>query len=430
MTHASDFSYLARAISDLCVLVWAIMHIYNIDRFEALRWKVIKRKEVKSIMTILFLLSVTSLLIYDIICTKIKYTEGFIIDPLTKKIINKPEEAWSPENKKLRHIANRFFMLFYAMENSAVFLLQNFWNYLANKIVKEKFISTWQFRINYVFIVISFVLFNCLPIFFEKDDDDKLDYSNIEVLNRALREHAIGEVVPELVATSCNMIVLVYALMAHFKFSSLIKHNNKNYIVDRLKYYRHMNFLLILIVGFGASLMFTLCIDGLSEKQFLNRNKFTSDLLVGTVNFCMAAFWVVWLMIFYPRLVPTYINKPNEDDKYSKLSSPRSPTSESIHKDTFSYQTSPSIKHIEIKVDSTTTTLNSNFKGENYNNYTNEDDNNNNSPNYYNNSNGEYNNVRNDDYVQLPLPLAPNNKQIISYTGSPRQYQNFASNRI
>lgn len=189
------FYFLARAVSDFCVLVWSLMHIYNIDKFEALRWKTIKRKEVKSIMTILFLLSVTSLLIYDIICTKIKYTEGFIVDPLTKTIIGKPAEEWSPENKRLRHIANRLLMLFYAMENSAVFLLQNFWNYLTNKIVKAQFITTWQFRINYAFIFITFVVFNGLPFFFEDDTDDKLDYSDIEEVKKALKKHTYGEVI-------------------------------------------------------------------------------------------------------------------------------------------------------------------------------------------------------------------------------------------
>uniref|UniRef100_A0A1D1Y4T2 Uncharacterized protein n=1 Tax=Anthurium amnicola TaxID=1678845 RepID=A0A1D1Y4T2_9ARAE len=405
MTHFSDFSFLARGVSSVCVLVWAIMHIYNIDRFEALRWRVVKRMEVKSIMTILFLLSVTSLLIYDIICTKIKYEEGFVVDPLTKTIISKPAEEWSSQNKKLRHIANRLLMLFYAMENSAVFLLQNFWNYLANKIVKAKFITTWQFRINYAFMVITFVAFNCLPFIFDDDTDEKLDYNNIEEVKEALRKHTYGEVIPELVAACCNMIVLVYALMAHFKFSSLIKQNSRNYIVDRLKYYRHMNFLLLLIVAIGASLMFTFCIDGLSEKQYLNRNKFTSDLFASTVNFFTAAFWVVWLMIFYPRLVPTYSSKNlNEDSKHSKLSTPlTSPTSESSN---ISSHQRNSVRHIEIKVDSTTTMNTDQL-------------------NYMNNNYSNNNNLRSDGYIQLPTPLATNNKQVISYTGSPKQYQNF-----
>ncbi|PKY43585.1 hypothetical protein RhiirA4_398921 [Rhizophagus irregularis] len=367
-------------------------------------------------MTILFLLSVTSLLIYDIICTKIKYTEGFIVDPLTKTIIGKPAEEWSPENKRLRHIANRLLMLFYAMENSAVFLLQNFWNYLTNKIVKAQFITTWQFRINYAFIFITFVVFNGLPFFFEDDTDDKLDYSDIEEVKRALKKHTYGEVIPELAAASCNLVVLAYALMAHYKFSTLIKQNSKNYIVDRLKYYKHMNFLLILIVAFGAGLMFTFCIDGLSERQYLNRNKFTADLFAGIVNFFMATFWIVWLMIFYPRLVPTYSGKQYNDFS-SKLSSPlTSPTSDShsLRKDNSSHKKSLSVKRIEIKIDSTTTmnTDQVTYRNEYNNNI-----------NGYNNE--RYNNIQTDGYIQLPSPLATNNKQIISYTGSPRKYDHF-----
>src|SRR2546429_303047 len=105
LTPLTFFFPLARAIADMCILIWSIMHIYNIDKFEALRWKAIKKKEVKSLMTILFLISVATLFVYDAISTKIKYSEGFIVEPLTKKIISKPSEDWSPQNKALRHIA-------------------------------------------------------------------------------------------------------------------------------------------------------------------------------------------------------------------------------------------------------------------------------------------------------------------------------------
>lgn len=231
--------------------------------------------------------------------------------------------------------------------------------------------------------------------------------------------------------------------MAHYKFSTLIKQNSKNYIVDRLKYYKHMNFLLILIVAFGAGLMFTFCIDGLSERQYLNRNKFTADLFAGIVNFFMATFWIVWckylihisyiynmlklysnlfifffliVMIFYPRLVPTYSGKQYNDFS-SKLSSPlTSPTSDShsLRKDNSSHKKSLSVKRIEIKIDSTTTmnTDQVTYRNEYNNNI-----------NGYNNE--RYNNIQTDGYIQLPSPLATNNKQIISYTGSPRKYDHF-----
>jgi hypothetical protein len=126
-------------------------------------------------------------------------------------------------------------------------------------------------------------------------------------------------------------------------------------------------------------------------------------------------------MIFYPRLVPMYNGGKHFND-YSKLSSPlTSPTSisSSLHsprKD--NHKKSLSIKRIEIKIDSTTTmnsdqvTYNNNYTNENHNNYGSD---------YYNNNN----NLQTDGYVQLPSPLATNNKQIISYTGSPRKYENF-----
>lgn len=82
--------------------------------------------------------------------------------------------------------------------------------------------------------------------------------------------------------------------MAHFKFSTLIKQNDGNYISDRLKYYKHMNFLLILIIALNAGSMVTFSIDALTEEQYLNKHKFTSDLMAGIINFSSTAFWIVW----------------------------------------------------------------------------------------------------------------------------------------
>ncbi|CAG8577122.1 3306_t:CDS:2 [Funneliformis caledonium] len=380
MTNFSDFSFLARAIADFCILIWSIIHIYSIDKFEALRWKVIKRKEVKSIMTILYLISIVLILTYDVISSKIKYSEGFIFDPTKQRVIDKPQEQWSPENKQLRRMAHLILMIFYAVENSAIFLLQNFWNYLVNDIVRAKFITTWQFRINYAFIAIALIIFPCIHFLFSIDDQ-KMDSFNVQELKAYQQKQAIEEVIPQLAAMSCNLFVLVYGLMAHLKFSSLIKHNNRNHIADRLKYYRYMNGLLILIIGLGASSMIIFNVDALTEKKYLNNNKFTIDLFAGIINISMVACWIVWLLIFYPRLLPN-------DGGYLKLSSPSAPLKS---------QGSKNVKHIQIKIDSTTIIMDTNQE-----NYVGE---------------GISGNPRGSivSEVLLPPPLATNNKQIVSY---------------
>ncbi|CAG8573981.1 7853_t:CDS:2 [Funneliformis mosseae] len=348
MTNFSDFSFLARAIADFCILIWSIIHIYSIDKFEALRWK---------------------------------------------RIIDKPQEQWSPENKQLRRMAHLILMIFYAVENSAIFLLQNFWNYLANDIVRAKFITTWQFRINYAFIAIALIIFPCIHFLFSIDDQ-KMDSFNVQELKAYQQKQAIEEVIPQLAAMSCNLFVLVYGLMAHLKFSSLIKQNNRNHIADRLKYYRYMNGLLILIIGLGASSMIIFNVDALTEKKYLNNNKFTIDLFAGIINISMVACWIVWLLIFYPRLLPN-------DGGYLKLSSPSAPLK--------SQKGSKNVKHIQIKIDSTTIIMDTNQE-----NYVGE---------------GISGNPRGSivSEVLLPPPLATNNKQIVSYAraGSPKQSRNF-----
>ncbi|CAI2166242.1 8253_t:CDS:2 [Funneliformis geosporum] len=399
MNQFSDFSFLARAIADFCILIWSIIHIYSIDKFDALRWKVIKRKEVKSIMTILYLLSITLILTYDVICSKIKYSEGFILEPTKHIIIGKPREQWSPENKQLKRMAHLILMIFYAVENSAIFLLQNFWNFLANDIVRVKFITTWQFRINYAFIAITLIVFPCIPFFFNTNDK-KMDSSNIQELKVYQKKQTFEEVVPQLAAMSCNLFVLAYGLMAHLKFSILIKQNNQNHISDRLKYYRYMNGLLILIIGLGASTMVILNVDALTEKQYLNKNKFTIDLFAGIINFSMVACWIVWLLIFYPRLLPN-------DGGYLKLSSPSA--SFKSHKGSKEIFDNKNVKHIEIKIDSTTVINQSNYDGRNYDFMS-----------------GNYRGHSSDD-IPLPPALATNYKQVFSYAkaGSPKHSRKF-----
>lgn len=250
--------------------------------------------------------------------------------------------------------------------------------------------------------LLDFLVF---PFFFSSDDNEQLEYTSVQQLNDELREHTYEEVVPELAAASCNLIVVVYGLMAHFKFSALIKREAKNQISDRLRYYQHMNLLLILIVGVSAAATVTISIDGLTEAQYLNKHKFTSDLIAGIMNFSVTGFSVVLLMIFYPH--SRQIN-----GGYSKLqspsippTSPTSPTSEPPNR--------KSIKYIQIRVNSTTTTTDNEI----YNTYMNE---NYNHSSYYSNNEEEYN-LQNDQ-IQIPSPLVTNNKQIISYAGSPKQY--------
>ncbi|KAJ3092412.1 hypothetical protein HK102_007609 [Quaeritorhiza haematococci] len=71
MTHLSDYSYVERGITNLCVLVWIIYHINKNDHFASLRWQNIRRREVKTLTTCSVLLSIVIMLFYDVLSTRI-----------------------------------------------------------------------------------------------------------------------------------------------------------------------------------------------------------------------------------------------------------------------------------------------------------------------------------------------------------------------
>ncbi|CAG8569612.1 40195_t:CDS:2 [Gigaspora margarita] len=101
MTRASDLTYLFRSVFVTWTFGWFLQHVWNLDRFEALRWRRVKRFELKSAITILLCIMCPLQATYDIVTSKIKYTEGFMVIPYTGDIITKPVEFWNDENLKL-----------------------------------------------------------------------------------------------------------------------------------------------------------------------------------------------------------------------------------------------------------------------------------------------------------------------------------------
>ncbi|CAG8656363.1 9676_t:CDS:2, partial [Acaulospora morrowiae] len=68
------------------------------DQFAALKWHRIRSLELRSYVTIFILLALPLGSFYDIVSSKIKYTEGLYLFS-NNKVRSKPESTWSDENK-------------------------------------------------------------------------------------------------------------------------------------------------------------------------------------------------------------------------------------------------------------------------------------------------------------------------------------------
>ncbi|KAF8975858.1 hypothetical protein BGZ46_008782 [Entomortierella lignicola] len=288
MTHLSDTSYLQRAIGSIWFYIWFIVYVFRWDRFEALRLQRLLRFELRSVVTFLVLTAMPLMLAYDVVSTRIKYTEGFWINPLTQEIQERPAEAWSEPDQV--HIEPLYYTLAcaLALENCAFFLLQSFWSYISKSVTKTSFMSSFEFKVNIVCSLFAMALYPTIQYLFRND-------------------FAYREAAPQLVFSIMTFITGVLGIRTHFRLAVLIRTASEIRtettvnVVQKLQYFKDMN--LILALGFfGCSIpLGIMSADGLLPNPIIATNKFASDFLIANLNFFEFIVWVTLILIFYPR---------------------------------------------------------------------------------------------------------------------------------
>ncbi|KAG0366524.1 hypothetical protein BC939DRAFT_440584 [Gamsiella multidivaricata] len=292
MTHLSDLSYVQRGVCSAWFYGWFIIYVFRWDRFEALRLRRIARFELRSVVTLLILIALALQLSYDIGSARLKYLEGFWINPRTKEIQSKPAQAWSPED--MVHVEPLYYTLAccLAFENSCFFLLLAFWSYISKSVTKSSFMSSFEFKVNIVCSCIVIVLFPTVQYLFRKD-------------------FVYREVVPQILFSILTFITGVLGIRTHFKLVVLIKNAREImnettfHVLQKLEYFKDMN--LILTFGlFGTSIpLGIMSADGLTSNPVIATNKFASDFLITNLNFFEFIIWVTLVLIFYPRKTGT-----------------------------------------------------------------------------------------------------------------------------
>ncbi|KAG0252747.1 hypothetical protein BG011_006826 [Mortierella polycephala] len=288
MTHLSDLSYLQRGVSTSWFYGWFIIYVYRWDRFEALRLRRLLRFELRSVVTILVLISLALQLAYDIGSARLKYIEGFWVNPESQKIQSTPAQLWS--EKDTVHVEPLYYTLAcsLALESCIFFLLQAFWSYISKSVTKSSFMSSLEFKINVAASCIVVALFPTIQYLFRKD-------------------FVYREVVPQIIFSTLLIIIGILGIRTHFKLMVLVRNAREIMnettasVVHKLEYFKDMNIILTFsLFACGLALGITSA-DGLLPNPVIAHNKFASDLLITNLNFFEFIIWVTLTLIFYPR---------------------------------------------------------------------------------------------------------------------------------
>ncbi|KAI8070328.1 hypothetical protein BC940DRAFT_295833 [Gongronella butleri] len=286
MTHLSDFSYLERTFTYVYLGAYLLYSLAKYDRFQSLRPSKIFTGELKSILTLLLMLMTLIQATADVTGVVIKYNEGFSAPyGPTGPVMSTPYVMWRPDFKILSSDIDYVQCIAFSIETGLFFLVQCFWNYISNSIVKRSFMSSWEFRFTVVWALCSMAMFPILQWYYR---DNQLQ----------------REVVPQLAYSIETIFTAILGIRNNRRFARLIrtvqKKNASSSVIAKLRYFKVMNnFICLVLFSYGSSFLI-LCVDGLTSKT-IAANKFASDVVISNANICVVFYYLLFIMTFHPR---------------------------------------------------------------------------------------------------------------------------------
>src|SRR5690554_81606 len=164
---------------------------------------------------------------YDIGSARLKYIEGFWVNPESQKIQSTPAQLWS--EKDTAHVEPLYYTLAcsLALESCIFFLLQAFWSYISKSVTKSSFMSSLEFKINVAASCIVVALFPTIQYLFRKD-------------------FVYREAVPQIIFSTILIIIGFLGIRTHFKLMVLIRNAREIMnettasVVHKLEYFKDM----------------------------------------------------------------------------------------------------------------------------------------------------------------------------------------------
>ncbi|KAI9320543.1 hypothetical protein BX666DRAFT_1851743, partial [Dichotomocladium elegans] len=223
----------------------------------------------------------------DVTSCKIKYEEGFA--NIMGHVFTKPEIMWTAADRALVIPTDYSLCIGFSLQTGTLFLLQCFWNYLANSVAKASFMSSREFFVYVLWTIVSILIFPLLQYNFSR-----------EVYNTTLKE-----IMPELVYGCELFIVAALGVISHFRFRKLLRSSkgsmNAHSITHKIRYFQELNLILTLLLFVMALSLIILSADGLTDRKTLNMHKFPADFLICNINVSSCVIWFVVILIFHPK---------------------------------------------------------------------------------------------------------------------------------
>ncbi|KAF9335560.1 hypothetical protein BGZ91_010450 [Linnemannia elongata] len=265
-------SYLHRAVNTTWFYIWFVFYVSRWDRYEAFRLRRLQRFELRSVVSVLVLLSLGLQLVYDIGSARLKYLEGFWTNPKTHEIQSKPAQAWSEED--MLHVEPLYYTLAcsLSLQNCAFFLLQAFWSYISKSVTKSSFMSSFEFKVYVVASCGAVILFPTVQYLFRND-------------------FVYREVIPHLLFCILLFTTGALGVRVHFRLVALIKNASITMnestlsVLEKLEYFKDMNVILTFSLFACSFSLGIVAVDGITPHPVIAGNKFASDLLITNLNF-------------------------------------------------------------------------------------------------------------------------------------------------
>ncbi|KAF8058689.1 hypothetical protein FPV67DRAFT_1785750 [Lyophyllum atratum] len=164
MGNGSPTAFLLWAILSCIYLVFLLMHLWNYDRFQCLRWDSGRQPGAfKRVMTYSYLATVPLLVIFSVAMTVIKFKEGFIVAP-GGTIMPRPFILWDSSNRnwilplyfvisiawslEQRQVTRQVAKSFQRVILHVPITELTFWVFLLNQGPgKREWFASWEFRV-------------------------------------------------------------------------------------------------------------------------------------------------------------------------------------------------------------------------------------------------------------------------------------------
>uniref|UniRef100_A0A1D1Y7X4 30S ribosomal protein S8 n=1 Tax=Anthurium amnicola TaxID=1678845 RepID=A0A1D1Y7X4_9ARAE len=277
-----EYAFLERSTHAIYILLWFIFHAFKCDNLSTLKPSRLFAFDLKSIMTVLMILSLLLSAIYNSFLTKIVYDEGFIV---ADKIRPKTRDEWSPEHQQWEASLDYVLMVNFGIQTCVFYLLQCFWDYTSQAISRRPMMSSMEYRGYIVWSTISAFGYSIIRLILHDNDELK-------------------DVVPLTVFAIQVIGAAVLQIQIYYRFKNLIETSiadkNSTFIIAKARYFVDLIKILIgSLFMIGISVLI-LCIDSLIGGP-IKQSTFAVDVLVAHYCFAQLITWIVLVLIVYPR---------------------------------------------------------------------------------------------------------------------------------